>query len=283
MRQTIRMKNLIQVVIYFSLTIGLIAWVSREEKLISQEVSQPETQKIPVADIQLADGTSILNAQSGKDWSGYNATGVYVYDYQDTVIIDDSDTSRIFYSAKDGYLPHKWTISNINKWKPDTVTGNCNCSFTRGPWDYMIIKFTNTKRVEWWGEKMPHHGMVNIYFDESGWEQVNDRRTLVALNYDTYSPVPDPMVLHWAKDSLDRDKVYELYIIPTGNKNNKSTGTYVVNRGFKLINPSTEVIVPDTVYIIDTVYITKVDTLVLWDTVFLTPKYYILPDTMEIK
>jgi hypothetical protein len=260
---------MIKIIFYIVSTMLIIGFVLKSTK----QANNNNLQAIPVANIKLSDGTSILNAQSGKDWTNYSVKGVHVYDYSDTLIIDDSDTSKIFYSAKDNYKPHKWTISNTNKWEADEES--CNCSFSAGPWDYMIIKFTNTKRVEWWGEKMPHHGLVNIYFDEAGWEQVNNIRTLEVLNYDTYSADPDPMVLHWAKDSLDRDKVYELYIIPTGNKNDQSTGTYVVNRGFKLINPPPHVVVPDTVYIIDTLYII--------DTVFLTPNYYFLPDSILLK
>jgi hypothetical protein len=194
----------------------------------------------------------------------------------------------------------KWRISTSGVFGPDPAIGNCNCSWTQGPWSYAIVKFTNTRRFEWWGELMEHHGMVNIYFDESGWEERTGRRTLVADNLDTYSPDNLSPTLNWYADSLDVNKVYEFYMIPTGNKNPASTGTPVVIQGFKLINPPPEAVYPDTVYVtitdtvfidridtvvvekIDTVIIQEIDTLVLWDTLYYQPKYYFLPDSAEI-
>jgi len=228
-----RMKRKIELGILIVGIIGLISWISSAEKMIQE---QPNVESKWVADVQLADGTTILNAPSGKDWSNYDATGVYVYDYSDTVIIDDSDTARIYYGVKEGKGETKWRISTSGVFGPDPVTGSCNCSWTVGPWDYAIVKFTNTRRFEWWGELMEHHGMVNIYFDESGWEERTGRRTLVADNLDTYSPDNLSPTLNWYADSLDVNKVYEFYMIPTGNKNPASTGTPVVIQGFKLIN-----------------------------------------------
>ena len=213
-----------------------------------------------VATIKLSDGTFINNAPSGRSWVEYKTVpgGIIPYPEMDTLIIDDSDIGKITYYGN-------WRISTEQIFMPNE--SGCNCSWSQSPDDSLVFKFTNARRFEWYGEKMLHQGIVDLY-----WE--NQYVTTI----DTYSPNDISMYRHWYIDDLDTAKVYKFKLIATGNKNAASSGHYVVNHGFFLINTEKIPIPPDipvqvdTVFIHDTVYVIKKDT------IYMQPKIFIKAD-----
>jgi hypothetical protein len=171
-----------------------------------------------VATITLADGTFINNAPSGKDWTAYNTVpgGIVLYAEKDTLIIDDSDIGKMTYYGN-------WRISTSGLFTAGD--SSCNCSWSQSPNDSLVFKFTNTRRFEWYGEKMLHQGIVDLYWEDQ-----------FMATIDTYSPNNLSLYRHWFIDDLDTAKVYKFKIVATGNKNAASTGTSAVNRMFFLIN-----------------------------------------------
>ena len=200
-----------------------------------------------VATIKLADGTFINNAPSDRSWVAYNTIpgSIVPYLQKDTLIIDDSDISKITYYGN-------WKISTGGIFIPSS--SSCHCSWSQSPNDSLVFKFTNTRRFEWYGELMEHHGIVDLYWEDQ-----------YVTTIDTYGPNNIPMYRHWFIDNLDTSKVYKFKLIATGNKNVASTGHYVVNHGFMLINTIPDIpidtippIIPDTITFYDTVYIEKI-------------------------
>jgi hypothetical protein len=176
------------------------------------------------------DGKYINNAPSGRDWANIGVpTGFSVYEEQDTFLIDDSDQNKINYY--NGANSTGWRISTESKFGPDE--SSCNCSWSGGAWDSLTVIFTNTKRFEWYGEKMSHHGIANVYFGEYG------KPKELQSSVDTYSPDNLSLTLNWFVDDLDTSKIYKFFLIPTGSKNEASTGTSIVIHGFKLIKETT--------------------------------------------
>ena len=196
-----------------------------------------------VATIKLADGTFINNASSGKSWVAYNTIpgSIVPYLQKDTLIIDDSDIDKITYYGN-------WKISTGGIFIPSS--SSCHCSWSQSPNDSLVVKFTNTRRFEWYGELMKHHGIVDLYWEDQ-----------YVITIDTYSPNNISLYRHWFIDGLDTAKVYKFKLVATGNKNVASSGLYVVNHGFMLINVDQEpdIIPIDTVTFYDTVHVEKIN------------------------
>ncbi len=180
-----------------------------------------------VATIKLNDGTSIINAPGGRDWKDYKVKGLQIFD-DEIIRIDGSDESKITHNGD-------WTKSST-----------CNCSYSRIANDHVIVKFTNTNSFSWYGEKMTHHGIAEIFLDGV------QRATI-----DTYGPDNETDVLNWRIDGLDKNKVYTFQLNVKGDKNAQSTNTYIVIKYFELGTdaPIPPPVVADTVYIRDTIRI----------------------------
>jgi hypothetical protein len=215
-----------------------------------------------VATIKLDDGTFIVNAPSGRDWTNLKVKGVEVYDNEITRI-SNSEIDKITYNGS-------WSI-----WD-GTPGGGCECSFSKIAGNSLIVKFTNAESFAWYGEKMTHHGKADILLD--GVQQAT---------VDTYGPNNETNTLNWSIDGLDRNKVYTFQLVIKGERNPASTGDWVVIKYFEL-NTSTEPIEPppviepcepDTVIIRDTVYL-KPDTIIIKDTIYLRPYIYIKADSI---
>lgn len=211
------------------------------------------------ATIKLVDGTFINNIPSDKDslwYEKYDLSAMKIAEidiyHTPITVIDDSDQNKITYY--DGANSSGWKISTngiIGK-----TESNCNCSWSSGPWDSLVFKFTNGTRFEWWGESMSHHGKANVYFNVLGEERIFQG------TIDTYSPFNLSPTLNWSIDNLDTLKVYKFFLIPTSGKNVASSGTAVVVQYLKLIKenglpveppitPPIElpIVLPDTIYI----------------------------------
>ncbi len=179
-----------------------------------------------VATITLADGTFINNAPSGRSWVEYKTVpgGLSFYPEKDTTIIDDSDQNRITYYGN-------WRVSTGGIFIPES--SSCNCSWSRSSNDSLVFKFTNVTRFEWYGEKMSHHGMVELYWQDQ-----------YIMTIDTYGPDNINMYRHWFIDNLDTAKIYKFKLVATGGRNIASTGAAIVNHGFLVINTVSEVNIP---------------------------------------
>jgi hypothetical protein len=211
-----------------------------------------------VATIKLANNTFIVNAPSGRDWTDYSVTGFEVYNEGDTMKIDNEEFDKISYT---GNFAHS---SDNNFGPPQPGAGGCSCSYSLTPGDSIVFMFTNANHFEWRGELARHHGIADVYWND-----------IYLGPIDTYNDQDLTFTRNFVKDNLDVNEVYKFKIVITGNKNPASTGAYVVNHGFIIWKdaiidpPDPDPCTPDTIYIIDTV--------------FLTPKYYFLPDTLELK
>ena len=173
-----------------------------------------------VAIIRLDDGTFIVNAPSGRDWTEYDViSGAFNLFDNPREIIDDSETDKIKYFGN-------WHISDTLFIPDKDDGGNCYCSWSQSANDSLVFRFTNSTWFGWYGELMKHQGIADVY-----WQ--NEYITTV----DTYGPDDERLTLNWFKDDLDTGTVYTFKLIATGEKNALSTGTSVVNQYFKLVVP----------------------------------------------
>jgi len=214
----------------------------------------------PAAILNLSDGTYILNAPDGRDWTSYKVTSVNIFDDPFTYV-HNSEVDKIKYFGN-------WRVA-------DTIaipepTGNCYCSWSQSTDDSLVIRFTNTKKFEWIGETMSHHGIAAIYFNDVFIKEV-----------DTYSPDNKRLTVNWSIDNLDLEKVHSFKLIATGRKNEASTGRSVVIQSFTFTNVPTvpPVIPPIDSCLTDTIYIEKI--IYINDTIYLQPKIFINADTIE--
>ena len=226
------MKNIV-ILLKWVFVIALIASLvscnktSTDKKVIDlMSISVPSEGTIVLKTmVKLKDGTTILNAPSGRDWTSWDAVpgGISMYPSDmDETYIDDSDTTKIAYFGN-------WRIS-------DTLAipqgaGNCYCSYTNNPQDSLVVRFTDATTFEWYGEVMEHHGVAEIHFYSDSLEL----RELV----DTYSPNNERPTLNWFIHNLDRNKVYSFQLIVTGNKNPASSGIPIVNQFIRLSSGDT--------------------------------------------
>jgi len=151
-------------------------------------------------------------------------------------------------NVSDGDLNTKWAANGIGEW----------------------IKFTYDSTVVFSGIEIAHSYERENYFDVLVdsvvvlKDQIGTGNVLTQFNFD---PV----------------KGNELTIVANGNNSNSDWNSIseivLLLDSIELPKPC----IPDTIRIIDTVYITRVDTLVLWDTLYYQPKYYFLPDTVELQ
>ena len=223
--------------------------------------------------LKLKDGTFINNWPSGRSAPDFEILGFDLDPVtSDLIYIDDSEIRKITYYGN-------WRIS-------DTLAvatqdgGNCFCSWSQSPGDSVVIKFTNATGFAWVGERMPFHGIAELWF--------NDR---LVGEVDTYKEVPERLTVNYAIDNLDPELIYKFKMIATGKKNPASNGTYVVNQMFTLETLIEDPIPdpdpdPDPDPIpgeIDTVFITRIDTVLIKqiDTVFLEPKIIIRADEID--
>ncbi len=218
-----------------------------------------------VATIKLLNGTYINNAPSGESWVDYQVTGFSLQEASDTLIIDDSNQDKISYYGN-------WRLSSDRVFVPEL--GNCHCSWSQSPSDSLVFKFTNTRRFEWYGEIMEHHGIVDLYWQDQ-----------FIMTIDTYSPANISLYRHWFIDDLDTDKVYKFKLVATGNKNIESRGYNIVNHGFMLINveQAQDTIPPDVpipVEVVDTIFIHDTVYVIKKDTIYLQPKIFIKADSL---
>ncbi len=212
----------------------------------------------PVANLTLADGTVILNAPTGRDWTMYDVQKISVYDaLYDTIFIDDSEVNKITYSQ------------NLNT--SDTIavpqqTGNCFCSWASEQGESVTIKFTNATSFIWYGEKMQHHGIAQVFLDGQLVKEV-----------DTYSAINTRLTKNWSINNLDAQQIYEVVIKVKGTKNLKSTGTAIVIQYFEIVSAQKRaqppvqvdtVFIEKPVYITDTLYVHTKEIVYQWDTVF---------------
>jgi len=126
-------------------------------------------------------------------------------------IIDDSNTDKINYYGN-------WHISDTTVVGPDP--GNsCYCSWSQSQNDSLTYAFTGFTKLEWYGEQMAHHGLVDVYFDNVFQEQI-----------DTYSPDNLSPVINWSIDNLNPDAVHKFKLVAPMERNPASTGASVVNQ-----------------------------------------------------
>lgn len=163
------------------------------------------------ATVKLADGTTETTL-SGNDvrhdytHSAFKGFKIEFLDFTfDERIIDDSDQSIEYYG--------------------DWATGSCNCTWSQSANDSMVFRFTDATRIEWHGELMSHHGIVDIYFDNE-----------YDVTMDTYSPENVSPAMNWYRDDLDPEKIYTFKLVATGKKNISSSGDYIVNQFIKIIH-----------------------------------------------
>jgi len=167
------------------------------------------------ATIRLTDDTFINNAPSGRSWKDYKAAGITLYESSDTLVIHNSDVDKITYFGS-------WSISDKNI---PADSNNCYCSFSRTANDSIVFKFTDAESFEWFGERVKHHGIVDIFINNKFDTTIN-----------TYSEVGKSPVINYYKYDLDTNKVYKFKLVVTGRKDRNSAGAYIVNQYFRLIH-----------------------------------------------
>jgi hypothetical protein len=128
-------------------------------------------------------------------------------------IIDDTDQGA--YMKYYGNWKHSTNTGVVG---PAEGGGDCNCSYSQSINDSLVYRFTDATRFEWWGERMPQHGPVDIYLDNK-----------FMLTIDTYSAAPVTPALNWFIDDLDPDKEYRFVLVAREN-------TSVVNQFFQVYN-----------------------------------------------
>ena len=192
--------------------------------------------------MHLTNGQFLNNAPSGRDWTDYKVSEVNFYDYKDTLEFDNSELNRMTYYGN-------WLHS---------VTG-CNCSYSNTPNDSIVFQFTGAYGMTWIGELMKHHGIADIYLDNQYLGPI-----------DTYGAFDLAKTRNWQRTDLDPEKVYKFKIVVTGKRNVLSTGTYIVNHGFRLINTTpVKPCIPEIIYNTDTIYKT--------DTIYMVPVFEYKP------
>jgi hypothetical protein len=166
--------------------------------------------------LHLTNGQFINNAPTGRDWTAYKVSEVNLYDYKDTIAFDDSELNRMTYYGK-------WV----------NATSGCFCSFSNTPNDSIVFQFTGAYGMTWIGELMRHHGIADIYLNDQYLGPI-----------DTYSNLDLTKTRNWQRTDLDTAKVYKFKIVVTGKKNVLSTGAYIVNHGFRVINVTKPPVIP---------------------------------------
>jgi hypothetical protein len=206
-----------------------------------------------VATIKLSDGTYIVNAPSGRDWNE-EPKGFSVYDEGDTMIYPAYATE------------HYTTYGN---WANPKKDEGCECIYSQNKDDSLVFKFTNAERFEFWGELMSHHGKADIYFNG-----VKD------IELDSYGADNETPTLNYYKANLDKSKIHTFKMVIKGERNQSSTGNYVVLQHFKLIKSVDPPVEPPPV---DPPVVEPCDTVIIRDTVYLRPYIYIKADEIEYR
>ena len=117
-----------------------------------------------------------------------------------------------------------WTDgSNVKGWHDGTLSYTLTGSVT--------MKF-NGKKVYWYTERGPTHGIADVYIDD-----------VKKATVDLYAATFKQQVLVYS-DTLLTEDIHTIKLQATGKKNAASTGTYILQDYFKFKDPG---FVPDTI------------------------------------